>query len=190
MGNRVTRFAGTFLLAIALWSVAGVAAGTDGSYVLSAGQSAQIGSVDAMEAQFNQMGLQGVDEFIWVLGIDTNLATFPATLASPSRFGYWDRQGGAVERLTIVFATDTTVRNVVIDVAKGGAETLLIDSDGKTYTYTAKDIGSSEGLVPGVAELRLTDIMPGWHAFTLRLADDALGNGRSYIGAITVAAVE
>ena len=83
-----------------------------------------------------------------------------------------------MKRIIISFRLDQAYNNVILRLARGGAETTVVTIDGKqTYLVTDTMLGSGEGFGVGVYNLELGTLKKGVHTIQLTVADDGKGNG-------------
>jgi hypothetical protein len=84
-----------------------------------------------------------------------------------------------VDCITIEFGLEQDYSEVVLRLARGGAETLVVIVDKKrTHIVTNTMLGSDENDVIGVYNLTLGELKKDNHTIQLTVADDGKGNRR------------
>lgn len=133
-----------------------------------------IGQEDKSDREFRSSGLGGITEYRCRVGVDCSTETFPAYL---NRTGYSGYDYGGVERIIISFRLYQTYNDVILRLARGGAETTVVTVDGKrTHLVTNTMLGSGEGYRVGVYNLKLGALKKGGHTIEMTVADDGKGN--------------
>jgi hypothetical protein len=171
-----------FLITVSLW---GQSAEADTSH--PAGKVIfKIGQEDKDDIEFTGMGLKGVHEFICTVGSDCTAEAFPKILyLTPGIPDHVDDWG--VARVSINFKLDQDYKQVVLRLARAGAESSSVLVDGKqTYIVTNEMLGSDERLVCGAYNLSLGSLNKGTHTIQLTVVDDGKGNGRYQWDALTL----
>jgi len=149
----------------------------------------QIGQVDKSNHEFASTGFSYVTEFNCTAGIDCAAATFPMRLYRLSDYPKYADDSGVV-RITINFTLDQDYKEVVLRLARAGAETTVVTVDRKrTYLVTNTMLGSNEGYVHGVYDLMLGSFKKGTQTIQLTVADDGIANGSFVWDAIALFAM-
>ncbi len=134
----------------------------------------KIGREDKSDLEFCSSGFREIAEYRCRVGVDCSTEAFPAYLNRAGSTGY---ASGGVERIIISFRLAQAYNNVILRLARGGAETTVVTVDGKqTYLVTNTMLGSGEGYRVGVYNLELGALKKGVHTIQLTVADDGKGN--------------
>ena len=132
-----------------------------------------IGQEDKSYFEFRSTGFRGQPEYTCRVEADCAAEAFPRWLYRAPR--PWTDDG--VERITIIFTLDHDYNEVVLRLARAGAETAVVTVDGKrTHLVTNSMLGSNEDYVVGAYNLTLGALKKGTHTIQLTLADDGTGN--------------
>ena len=134
----------------------------------------EIGQEDKNQMEFQQFGFRGHQEYSCIVGVDCSTETFPMNLLVAPIDEYVD---DAVDCITIEFGLEQDYSEVVLRLARAGAETLVVMVDKKrTHVVTNTMLGSDENYVFGVYNLTLGELKKGNHTIQLTVADDGKGN--------------
>ena len=134
----------------------------------------EFGQEDKDYSGFQQFGFRGHPEYRCRVGVDCSTETFPMNLLVAPMDEYVD---DAVDCITIEFGLEQDYNEVMLRLARGGAETLVVMVDKKrTHIVTNTMLGSDENYVFGVYNLTLGELKKGNHTIQLTVADDGKGN--------------
>jgi len=135
-----------------------------------------IGQEDKSYSEFRSTGFRGQPEYTCRVEADCATEAFPRRLYRAPIRPY---VGDGVERIAISFTLDHDYNEVVLRLARAGAETTVVTVDGKrTHLVTNSMLGSNEHWVVGVYDLTLGALNKGIHTIQLTVADDGKGNGQ------------
>ena len=135
----------------------------------------QIGQEDK-KLEFLTRGFTGIHEYMCTAGMNCIPTSFPARSYRMSAANIGDYSG--VAQITIEFKLKRYYNEVVLRLARWGAETTVVTVDGKeTHHVTSNMLGSNED-VHGVYNLALGALSKGRHTILLTVAEDGKGNGR------------
>jgi hypothetical protein len=128
-----------------------------------------IGREDKSDNEFEFT--MGMSEYRCTVGVDCSTEAFPTGLGLA-----W--YGLGVERIIISFRLNQAYDNVILRLARGGAETtVVIVNEKQKYFVTDTMLGSGEGYIVGVYNLELGTLKKGVHSIEMSVADDGKGNG-------------
>jgi hypothetical protein len=134
----------------------------------------EIGQEDKDYSGFQQFGFRGHPEYSCIVGVDCSTEAFPMYIYVAPLDEYVD---DGVDCITIEFGLEQDYSEVVLRLARGGAETLVVMVDKKrTHVVTNTMLGSDENYVFGVYNLTLGELKKGNHTIQLTVADDGKGN--------------
>ena len=133
----------------------------------------EFGKEDKSDREFRRRGWDGISEYRCRVGVDCSTEAFPQYLFQT----YGEFQIRGVERIVISFKLEQTYNDVILRLARGGAETTVVKVDGrKSYLVTNTMLGSDEGFQVGVCNLKLGALKKGEHRIELTVADDGKGS--------------
>ncbi len=134
----------------------------------------EFGQEDKSYSEFRLLGFRGRPEYRCRVGVDCSTETFPRNLLVAPMDEYVD---DGVDCINIEFGLEQDYSEVVLRLARGGAETLVVMVDKKrTHIVTNTMLGSNEGYVFGVYNLMIGELKKGNHTIQLTVADDGKGN--------------
>jgi hypothetical protein len=144
----------------------------------------EIGKED--KSEFPLSDFTGVHDYECTAGKDCDPETLPVKSYRMSAVRIGDYYG--VAGITIRFSLKRDYEEVVLRLARWGAETDVVTVDGKkTHIVTNTMLGSYED-VYGVYDLKLGALDKGRHNILITVAEDGRGNGRHDWDAITLIA--
>ena len=131
-----------------------------------------IGKEDGSDREFMSYGWTGIEEYIFLVGVDTD-NQFPAELHLR---GVYESYG--VVRLKITFSANQSYDKVILRVVRGGDETSVVTVDGQQpCQVTSSMLGSGEGFRSGSYELDIGGLQKGEHTLMFTVLEDGKGNG-------------
>jgi hypothetical protein len=146
-----------------------------------------IGQVDKSRSEFKEYGFKGIHDYKCAAGTDCVVESFPARLYRMSAFKPVDSNG--VAQVTINFTLDQAYNNLLLRIARAGAETTVVTVDEKqNHRVTNTMLKSNEGYVHGAYDVGLGAFNKGAHTIQFTVADDGEGNGRYVWDAIVLVA--
>ena len=135
-----------------------------------------IGQEDKSYFEFRSTGFMRQPEYTCRVEADCEAEAFPRRLYRAPIPSY---VGDGVECIAISFTLGHDYNEVVLRLARAGAETAVVTIDGKrTHLVTNSMLGSNEGTIFGAFNLTLGALNKGTHTIQLTVADDGTGNGR------------
>jgi len=107
------------------------------------------------------------------------------------RAGETTHDHAGVERIIVRFKLAQACDDVILRLARGGAETTVVKLDRhKACLVPNTMLGSSESVRFGVGSLRLGALRIGEHRIELIVVDDGKGSGRYHWDAVSLVARE
>jgi hypothetical protein len=149
----------------------------------------EIGEVDHSRHDYKQTGWEGIQEYEYIIGVNSLSDGFPSHLYVPSLKDIWDST--AVVHLRIKFKLSKSFEQVILRIARAGDETTIVNLDNEhIYEVTSAMLGSDEHSNWGSYDLSLGALEKGIRNIEFSVADDGKGNGRYGWDAIILYAVE
>ncbi len=146
-----------------------------------------IGQVDESHREFKGIGFSGIHDYRCAAGTDCVAESFPGSSYRMSAARTWDFSG--VAQIIINFTLDQAYNNLVLRIARAGAETTVVTVDEKqNHRVTNTMLKSNEGFIHGAYDVGLGAFNKGTHTIQLTVADDGKGNGRHIWDAIVLVA--
>jgi len=137
-----------------------------------------IGKQDQSDAEFDKSGFAGKEEYACTVGKDCTADKFPDR---HEREGVREYDESGVQRIFINFRLDGEYHDLVLRLARAGAETTVVKIDDQSpQDVTNTMLGSDEGFSDGAYDLAIGSLDKGEHVIQLTVADDGKGNG-SYV---------
>jgi hypothetical protein len=146
-----------------------------------------IGQVDKSNSEFKEFGFKGIHDYQCAAGTDCVAEPFPARSYRMSAADLWDRNG--VAQITINFMLDQAYDNLVLRIARAGAETTVVTVDEKqNHRVTNTMLKSNEDGVYGAYDVELGALNKGAHTIQFTVEEDGKGSGRHSWDAIVLVA--
>ena len=143
-----------------------------------------IGEEDESRGVFRMSGFTGVHDYECDAEKKCVPEEFPARSYRMSAAVIADDSG--VARITFKFRLNRDYNEVVLRLARWGAETDVITVDKKQALHVTNVMLGSNEDVHGVYDLNLGGLIEGRHTIQLTVAEDGKGNGRHSWDAITL----
>jgi len=146
-----------------------------------------IGQVDKSNSEFKEYGFKGIHDYKCAVGTDCVAESFPARSYRMSAVKIADRNG--VAQITINFTLDQAYNNLVLRIARAGAETTVVTVDEKqNHRVTNTMLKSNEDGIYGAYDVGLGAFNKGAHTIQFTVEEDEKGSGRHSWDAIVLVA--
>lgn len=138
-------------------------------------------------------GFKGKSEYICLVGVDCSEESFPNGMYLEYAYGGWDGalEDNQVKRIVFLFTLRRRQRQVVLRIARTGAETTAVSINGaEPILVTSEMLGSKDDVLYGAYNLYIGEMKKGEHEIMLTVADDGQGAGSFRLDAVSLIAAK
>lgn len=165
--NEVNRavLAGVHAFGVCVFSQAGFAQEPPPLEPDATGVIFAIGDIDNKYRDFKWSGWNGIHDYECIVGVDCETGKFPSVIYHMDFVPrFTDRDGVATARIRFYLANET--ENVILRLARAGAETLVVNWDNEANIDLPADLfdpPSADGFVVGIYDLAIGTVPAGMH---------------------------